>query len=179
MDLGSGPPVGVYLLYLHVAQPIAVTFGRFHDGKPLLVPAGDLLYIGSAFSDQRPTLLARRLLRHAQRTGARPAHPLAVQLAAHFGVPRSAAAKRLRWHIDYLLDAPEVTLAQVVILRTRRREEHAVATYFNALPVTAPLAVGLGASDDPGLTHLLIWLGDANAWANALTELAAILQIHV
>ena len=145
---------GVYILWLRVAAPLAVVFGRFHGGQPIAVPAGNYFYVGSALNG-----LGARLLRHATRRGDHPPHALRDQLAgclAAAGLPaRPPAAKRLRWHVDYLLDEPDAALIGVWAWRTAAPLESALAAWLAAQPDISPLAQGLGASDDPGRTHLL------------------------
>ena len=173
----GGDPVcfgGVYVLRVRLAAPRAVVFGRFRGGQPILMTTGDYLYVGSALGG-----LATRLLRHATRSSVRtpalqralPAdedrakalnyepHAIRGELAAHLaaaGLPaRPPAAKRLRWHIDYLLDERDAELIGVWAWRTAEPLESALADWLAAQPGVVPLAAGLGASDDPGRTHLL------------------------
>ena len=145
---------GVYVLRLRVAAPLAVVFGRFRGGQPITVPAGDYFYVGSALNG-----LGARLLRHATRRGDRPPQAirdaLAGQLAAAKLPARPPAAKRLHWHVDYLLDEMAVELAGVWAWRTAAPLESALAAWLAAQPGILPLAAGLGASDDRGQTHLL------------------------
>ena len=168
---------GVYGLHVRLAAPRAVVFGRFRGGQPIAVPAGDIFYVGSALGG-----LAARLLRHATRSAVRrearqralpadaerpkapdyePGTPHAIrdELAARLaaaGLPaRLPAAKRLRWHIDYLLDEPDVALAGVWAWRTAAPLESVLANQLASQPGIVPVAAGLGASDDRGQTHLL------------------------
>jgi len=168
---------GVYVLWIHVAAPLSVVFGRFGGGQPIAVPAGDCLYVGSALGG-----LAGRLLRHATRSSVRsralqrglspeeerakaldyePKAPhairdaLAARLAAAGLAARPPVVKRLHWHIDYLLDEPDAALAGVWAWRTAAPLEGALAAWLLTLPGIIPLAPGLGASDDRGRTHLL------------------------
>ncbi len=149
---------GVYILWLRVAAPLAVVFGRFQSGQPVAVPAGDGLYVGSALNG-----LGARLLRHATRRGDRPPQAIREALAGQLtaaGLPaRPPAAKRLRWHVDYLLDEPDVALVGVWAWRTAAPLEGALAAWLAAQPGIVPLAPGLGASDDRGRTHLLRVVG--------------------
>jgi Uri superfamily endonuclease len=176
---------GVYVLWIHMAAPRTVTFGRFQGGRPIAVPAGDYLYLGSALGR-----LAARLLRHATRASVRspalqrapgwgeerakaldyePGHTIRDELAARLAAAGLAArlpvAKRLHWHIDYLLDEPDATLAGVWAWRTAAPLERALAGWLAGQPGVAPLAVGLGASDDRGRTHLLRLAG--GGWPEA------------
>ena len=169
---------GVYILYVRVAAPLSVVFGRFHGSQAVAVPAGDYLYVGSALSG-----LAGRLLRHATRSSVRssalqrglereeerakaldyepdaPPHAirdeLAAQLAAAGLAARMPTTKRLHWHIDYLLDELDAELVGVWAWRTAAPLEGVLADWLAAQPGVVPLAVGLGASDDRGRTHLL------------------------
>ena len=168
---------GVYVLWLRVAAPLTVVFGRYRGGQPVAVPAGDYLYVGSALGG-----LAPRLLRHAMRSSVcspalqrglgqredraealdyKPSHAIRDKLAAQLaavGLPaRLPVAKRLRWHIDYLLDEPGAELAGVWAWRTAEPLESALAGWLAAQPGVVPLAAGLGASDDRGRSHIL-WL---------------------
>jgi Uri superfamily endonuclease len=180
ITIGGDPSCfgGVYVLHVRLAAPRAVVFGRFRGGQPVALPAGDCLYVGSALGG-----LAARLLRHATRSGVRsPAlqraldwqeerakalyyepdalhHNIRDELAARLaaaGLPaRPPAAKRLRWHIDYLLDEPDAALIGVWAWRTADALEGALAGWLVAQPGVTPVAAGLGASDDRGRTHLL------------------------
>ena len=165
---------GVYVLHVRLAAPRAVVFGRFRGGQPIPLPAGDIFYVGSALGG-----LAARLLRHATRSAVRSEAPqrglpageerakaldyephairdeLAARLAAA-GLPaRPSAVKRLHWHIDYLLDEPDVALVGVWAWRTAEPLESALADWLASQPGIVPVAAGLGASDDRGRTHLL------------------------
>ena len=63
-------------------------------------------------------------------------------------------AKRLRWHIDYLLDETAVEIVHVTLLRAAVRLESAVAGRLADAPGAVAVRPGLGASDTPGETHL-------------------------
>lgn len=160
--LGDDSRTGAYILWLNVRAKVAVTFGRFQGGRPVHVPAGTVAYVGSAMGTQGATALAGRLLRHATRTGERPPHAIRAALFdalqnAGMGAPeiRPPHAKRLHWHIDYLLDENEAEIIHVTAIRTAARLESALARRLAALPGVVPLAPGLGASDARGQTHLL------------------------
>lgn len=105
---------------------------------------------------------AGRLLRHATRTGDKPPHAIRDALAVEclrvgLGAPglRPPAAKRLHWHIDYLLDEIEVEIVRIMVIRAVARLEGALARQLSAMPGVVPLAPGLGASDARGESHLL------------------------
>ncbi len=163
---------GCYLLRLQVIEPVEVRFGRFQRGQAIVVPAGTYLYIGSAMGKKGASTLARRLLRHATRQNGRPQaiRPLLLaQLhAAGLGTNRLQAPTRktLFWHIDYLLEETAVDLIHIIILRTNRSIENRLARLLADDPQTTPLVNGLGASDDPGQTHLLRVPGSLTWWQN-------------
>lgn len=154
--VGDESPGGTYVLRLMVRQPVAVQFGRFRQGQLVEVPAGTYLYVGSAMRG-----LGARLLRHASRTDASQPQPIRSDLAMFLmsaGLVRGKRPyppKRLHWHIDYLLEKPEVELTHVIVLRSSMRLETAVADMLAQDPATFIVTPGLGAQDDPGRTHLL------------------------
>lgn len=176
---------GVYLLHLHVARAITVTFGRFQAGRPIPLPAGDYLYVGSALGRQGATTLAGRLLRHTTRSGDLPPHAiqtlLRMQLQEHSLLTSSRAGlsrpKRLFWHIDYLVDRLEGEISQIFIFSTTQQLEGAIARILAADPAVTAVAPGLGASDDPHATHLFQVDASPNWWHNLsqqLTQFATI-----
>lgn len=157
--LGHAHSGGTYILRLAVRQTITLALGRFKGGKPIAFPAGEYLYVGSALG-KGSAGLARRLVRHASRTGQRPPHPIRAHLIACFSPTNPAAllpptGKRLRWHIDYLLDQPAVDLLGVLAIGSGARLENPLGRWLLADPATFIVEPGLGASDDPGGTHLL------------------------
>lgn len=174
--LGEEVQSGAYVLRLSVARPLALPFGRFKGGAPIEVPAGEALYIGSAMAQRGSTALARRLLRHASRSAGGAPQPLRSEMLACFraaglGPPDVAppAGKRPSWHIDYLLDQPAVTLAQVFVVRSRVPLEQQIAAALAADPATSDIAPGLGAQDRRGQTHLLA-VQAAQAWWDTLPQ---------
>lgn len=157
---GDDSETGAYILWIEAAKDIAVTFGRFRGGRPVAVPAGYYVYVGSAMGRRGATSPAGRLLRHATRTGHKPPHPVRALLAealtaAGLDVPAAPpSGKRLHWHIDYLLDDLAVEIAHVLVLRSRTRRESELARALAAHPRLTPLVPGLGARDAAGETHL-------------------------
>ncbi len=169
---------GVYVLRIRVERPLSVVFGRHRGGRPLAVPAGHFVYVGSAMGRKGSTTLARRLLRHATRSGERPPHSLRASLLRCFrraGLGshrlRPPEEKRLHWHVDYLLDEVAATLDAVLAIRSSRRKEDQVAGVLARSPHTAALSQGLGATDAAGRTHLLRMAGGAGAWSGLLRTL--------
>jgi Uri superfamily endonuclease len=152
---------------MQVKQDSLVHFGRFQGGEPILVPQGDLLYLGSAMRG-----LASRVLRHALRTGDKPDHELYAPLLSVMretglvnGRFQPPAHKKLHWHIDYLLDETAVSLSHVILIRSQERLEAKLGEWLLAHPEILELASGLGASDVKGHTHLLRVLADEGWWA--------------
>jgi len=175
--IGEDVPCGTYLLRIAVARPLAVVFGRFHGRLPVSVPVGRYVYVGSAMAEKGAASLARRVMRHATRTGENPPHRLRPELAAAFAaagmgegnlIPKK---KTLRWHIDFLLDDPAVEIDRVLILRATRRRESAVAKWLAAQAGVSALARGLGASDARRETHVFRVPDDAGWWEMVVGEL--------
>lgn len=157
----AGEQRGAYLLRLLVERDLALRFGRFAGGRPLPVPAGVYVYVGSAMGRQGASSLAHRLLRHATRSTGAP-QPVRAEMAAGFrdvGLGpadlRPPRRKTLFWHVDYLLEETAVALTHVLVWRSGRRLEDAIARLLLADEETAVLWPGLGASDARGQTHLL------------------------
>ncbi len=178
---------GTYVLRLHVERAVAVRFGRFGQGQPIVVPAGDCVYVGSAMRG-----LGARLLRHASRTDAGRPQPIRAEMVALFvaaGLVRGNGAltgsadgirpfppKHLHWHIDYLLEKSEVELTHVIALRSSIRLETAVADWLAQDPATFIIAPGLGARDNPGSTHLLGIKANETWWAKLRSYLESLGQ---
>jgi Uri superfamily endonuclease len=173
---------GAYVLRMGVAAPLSLSFGRFEGGRLIAVPAGEALYVGSAMGKRGSSTLARRLLRHATRTGSQPPHALRNELLARLqdanmrGTQLSPpVTKTSRWHIDYLLDQPAVELTQILAIRSIERLETPIAQRLIADPHTAIIVPGLGASDAPGATHLLHLHAAPNWWAETINDLSNLL----
>ncbi len=167
---------GAYVLRMRVAAPLSLSFGRFQGGRPVTAPAGEALYVGSAMGRRGSSTLARRLLRHATRTPPLPPHPIrdelliSLQDAGMGGLALAPpAGKRLRWHIDYLLDRPEVALTHILAVRSLHPLEATLAQRLNTDPYTALIAPGLGASDGAAPAHLL-HLDAPPGWWEALVD---------
>lgn len=164
-------PSGAYLLRIAVSQPCNVSFGSFRKGKPIPVPAGDYLYVGSAMGSTGSTCLSGRLLRHATRSGDRPPQELRLQMQRCFlreGLLPAGnslpAQKSLHWHVDYLLDETAAVLRQAFVFRSKERLEAGLARWLLDEPETFLLARGLGASDSKAPAHLLGARGSPHWW---------------
>lgn len=168
---GGGGERGAYVLLIGVERPLSLVFGRYRGGRPVSLPAGWYLYVGSAMRGAGSTTLARRLLRHATRSGRRPPHSIREELLGRLREAglgpdrlRPPQAKRLHWHVDYLLDEPAATLEAVLAIRSDRRYEERLADLLARQPQSRETAAGLGATDAPGRTHLLRLEGGEQAW---------------
>ena len=177
---GEAAESGAYLLRIRIERPLTVAFGRYRGGRPIPVPAGHVVYVGSAMGRQGSTTLAHRLLRHATRSRKRPAHPIRASLLRRFRRARMGpddlrppTAKRLHWHVDYLLDEPTATIDALLILRSSHRRESALARLVASSSHTTELARGLGATDAARRTHLLRLYGGASAWRDLLRTIRA------
>ena len=155
---GDDSITGAYVLTVRVRESLRLAFGRYDGGRLITVPPAAYLYVGSA-GGRGATALAGRLLRHATRTGGRPSHAIRDELHNRLSAAGLVAplptAKRLRWHVDYLLDEPAAEIRGVWAIRAAVPLEAALARWLASQPGVVPLAPGLGASDDPGQTHLL------------------------
>ena len=154
---------------------MAVQFGRFQRGTPILVSPGNYLYLGSALGQRGSVSLPNRLLRHASRSEDKPAHILRPQLWQDLQTifperPLTLPThKKLRWHVDYLLDEVTVELVQVLVIANGMRLEHELGQMLVDYAGTTVLAPGLGATDIPGNTHLLA-IPAADTWWHALVN---------
>ncbi len=142
-------------------------------GEAIAVPAGECLYVGSARGGGNA--MAHRLVRHATRTGGKPPHGIRASLLELFAsdVARSPAGKRLHWHIDYLLDSDHAEVSAAILFGDALGVERDLAARLNADPCTSPIALGLGAQDDRGNTHLLQVVGDDTWWRDLPDRLAS------
>lgn len=174
MTGSSAIPTGTYALRIRIMEDLPLVFGRFKGGKTIVIPAGDCVYVGSAMGRRGAVTLSRRLIRHATRTDPLPPHSIRSHLLGVFADQGDALPRRpktLFWNVDYLLNSLAAELAQIVVIRSDRRLETAVAARLSDSPFTAVIEAGLGAGDAPGATHLLRWDGPAAAWQDILTGL--------
>ncbi len=154
---------GGYVLRVVMTADASFAFGRFRGGEELRLLAGEYAYVGSAVGAGGAPLAAR-LIRHATRTGPRPAHAIRDRINAALGGcqredaarPKREGGKKLHWHVDYLLDRPEAEIAGVVALVSARRVELELCRLLEEDPALRPVAPGLGASDHAGGTHLFV-----------------------
>lgn len=169
--LGDEVQSGVYLLSVRMGEEKGVRFGHFQGGRPILVPQGELLYVGSAMAVKGSMTLARRLLRHATRCDSERPHGIRMAMldifrevglgTAELEPPRH---KKLFWNIDYLLEDEAAELHNVLIMRTRIEIEDRLAHFLMEEPNVSALAPGLGAHDKRGNSHMLVIRETADWW---------------
>ncbi len=170
---GDESHAGTYILRIRLKKGTALRFGRFKKGKLISLPAGEYAYIGSALSEKGATTLARRLVRHATRSGDQHPHRIRETMLRQFAecglgdgnlLPRRG--KTLHWNVDFLLNLPSAELVGVVAIRSRKRLEDRLAKQLEADPHTGVIERGLGANDVPGNTHLLHVSATETWWAS-------------
>ena len=160
---GSKYRMGSYILMIRISRACELAFGRFQQGKLFTIPEGDYLYIGSALgAGKNGAPLARRLLRHASRSGSHAPHEIRAAMMTLFQKEKfmetnaiKPSEKKLRWHIDYLLERREAEIEHIVIIRNPLRLEQTLSGLLEPLPETALIAPRLGAQDSRNSTHLL------------------------
>jgi len=181
--IGDDSQAGTYLLRIHLKENITLKFGRFKKGKLISLPIGDYVYIGSALSEKGATSLARRLIRHATRTGDKRPHPIREKMINRFiecGLgPRDLLPKHgktLYWNVDFLLDLPSVELTNIFAIRSAERLENRLAKRLERDPHTEIIERGLGANDAPGATHLLRIRENRMWWASLTDKVKSVLK---
>ena len=174
--IGNDSQAGTYLLRIHLKENTTLKFGRFKKGKLISLPTGDYVYIGSALSEKGATSLARRLIRHATRSGDKPPHTIREKMINRFiecGLgPRDLLPKHgktLHWNIDFLLDLQSAELVNILAIRSTERLENRLAKRLERDPHTEIIERGLGANDAPGATHLLR-IRENRMWWPSLTD---------
>ena len=174
---GDESHAGTYILRIHLQKGAALRFGRFKKGKLISLPAGEYAYVGSALAEKGATTLARRLVRHATRSGDQRPHHIRETMLRRFAecglgdenlLPQWG--KTLHWNVDFLLNLPSAELVGVVAIRSRKRLEDRLAKQLEEDPHTEVIERGLGANDVPGNTHLLR-VSATEAWWVSLPNL--------
>ncbi len=171
---GEDAQAGTYLLRIRLAEDTELRFGRFKKGKPIFLPAGDYVYVGSALAEKGAMSLARRLVRHAARSANLPPHAIRGEMIRRFTecglgignlLPRRG--KTLHWNIDFLLQLQSAEIVSVIVLRSPERLENRIAKQLEQDSHTQIIERGLGANDAPGSTHLLR-VNAKNRWWHSL-----------
>ncbi|ASQ89815.1 hypothetical protein CHL67_01770 [Prosthecochloris sp. GSB1] len=159
---GDGSRQGTYALLVALSGTIRLSFGKFRSGAQFLLDHEACLYIGSALGHgASATPLAHRLVRHATRSQGNPPHRIRKPMIETFtenGLARAGFkpphAKKLHWHIDYLLDCRQAELFSVFAIRSPERLETVLSGHAASLDETVTIARGLGARDTRDGTHL-------------------------
>ncbi len=148
-----------------------MAFGGFKRGKLIEVPPGECAYVGSAMALKGSTCLAKRLLRHATRTGSQDPHLIRETMLDEFpqqglsdGNLQPPDGKTLRWNVDHLLDASVAELVRAYVVRSPLALEPAIGDMLESDPQTIVFVKGLGANDRPGSTYLLRVEADCDWW---------------
>ena len=177
--IGDESQAGTYILRIHLKADTTLRFGRFKKGKLISLPAGEYAYIGSALSEKGATSLARRLVRHATRSGDKRPHSIREQIIREFaecglgtGNLLPKRGKTLHWNVDFLLDLPSVEIVSLIAIRSPERLERRLAKQLERDSHTQIIERGLGANDVPGNTHLLRVSADKAWWASLAARLA-------
>jgi Uri superfamily endonuclease len=176
--IGEGCQSGTYVLRMQLRSEITMACGQFKKGKLITFPPGDYAYVGSALATQGATCLARRLLRHATRTGGKPAHgvrDLMLRAFNRVGLAPSLAptSKQLRWNVDHILDRSECELVEAIAVRSPIRIEAQIGRLIESDPVSTVVEKGLGANDIAGNTHLLLVNASELWWRDLASCLVA------
>lgn len=181
--IGDDSQAGTYILRIYLKENTTLKFGRFKKGKLIALPIGDYVYVGSALSEKGSTSLARRLIRHATRSGDKPPHAIREAMVKQFhncglgpSDPLPKNGKKLFWNVDFLLDLPSAELVNIFAVRSAERLENRLATQLEQDRHTEIIEPGLGANDTPGNTHLLRVQADKIWWASVTDKVKVVLE---
>ena len=180
--IGDDSQAGTYVLRICLKEDTTLQFGRFKKGKLISMPAGDYTYVGSALSEKGATSLARRLVRHATRSGDKPSHVIREKMMEQFaecglgnGNLLLRHGKTLYWNVDFLLDLQSVEIVNIFAIRSPERLENRIAEWIERDPHTEIIEPGLGANDAPGATHLLRIQANDMWWASFIDDAMTVL----
>ena len=171
--IGGNSQSGTYILRIQLKEDTTLQFGRFKKGKLISLLAGDYTYVGSALSENGSTSLARRLIRHATRSGDKPPHTIREEMVKQFHAcglgppdPLPKNGKKLFWNIDFLLDLQAAEIVNIIAIRSPERLEYTIAEFLERNPDTRIIEKGLGANDAPRSTHVLRVNADEMWWTS-------------
>ena len=180
--IGGNSQAGTYVLRIRLKEDTILQFGRFKKGKLISLPVGDYTYVGSALSKKGATSLARRLIRHATRSGDKPPHTIREKMIHQFaecglgsGNLLLRQEKTLHWNVDFLLDLQSAEIVNIFAIRSPERLENRMAKWLECDLQTDIIEQGLGANDAPGNTHLLRLRADDMGWMSLTDNAMAIL----
>ncbi len=176
--LGDDSQAGTYVLRIRLSKKTHLKFGRFKKGKLISLPAGDYSYVGSALSEKGSTSLARRLVRHATRTGSKPSHKIRDEMLNQFQAcelgppnPLPKNGKKLFWNIDHLLNLEIVEIVNLIAIRSPIRLESSIGVFLENNKDTEIIEKGLGANDSPNNTYILRVNSDGMWWLSLVDEI--------
>ena len=181
--IGDESQAGTYILRIRLKEDAPLRFGRFKKGKLISLSAGEYAYVGSALSEKGATSLARRLIRHATRSGDKRSHSIREKMMSGFAecglgnrnlLPKHG--KTLHWNVDFLLDLQSAEIVNLFAIRSPERLESRLAKQLERDSHTQIIERGLGANDVPGNTHLLCVSADKAWWASLAAQLANITE---
>lgn len=160
---GNNSRQGTYVLFIALSKELNLGFGKFLNGKNIPLEPGFYLYIGSALGKSAAAVpLARRLVRHASRSGGKAPHNIRDRMIRFLRENNLAtkefqppSGKKLHWHIDYLLDSLHSQIIKAYVIRSPLRMEGAVSKMALSLDETFVIVRKLGAGDTRNETHLL------------------------
>ena len=181
--IGGESRAGTYVLRIRLIEDTTLRFGRFKKGKLISLPAGEYAYVGSALSEKGSTSLARRLIRHATRSGGQRPHRIREEMMRRFvecglgsGNLLPKGEKTLFWNIDFLLDLDSAEIVSFYVIRSPKRLESMLAKQLERDSHTQVIERGLGANDVPGNTHLLHVRAGEAWWASLAAQLANVAE---
>ena len=178
LDLGGTGLQGTYLLQIYLMENLLVTFGKFNKGKPISLPAGYYLYLGSAMGKKGATTLPSRLLRHTLRTPPKPPHAIFQEVCKFFNIEKSTCMKKtktLHWHVDYLVDSLQAEIMKIAFMRSEKPLEHAWSTFINRSVMISIISPKLGASDYGKGSHLVRLKNGTRGWEEILRSISRLL----
>ena len=183
--IGEDSQAGTYILRIRLKETTNLQFGRFKKGKLITLPAGDYTYVGSALSEKGATSLARRLVRHATRSGDKPPHAIRDEMIKQFSEcglgppdPQPKSGKKLFWNIDFMLDLETSEIVNIIAIRSSERLESTIAEFLEHNPDTQIIEKSLGANDSPQNTHVLHVNADDKWWLSLTDDMQKILLIQ-